>query len=79
MDGLSARGKMVQEIVKDFCSTDIKIESFEQNLQLEMNNKLKFKTSIFDVKSMDDKIVGDIYFKDEKGDNRVSNFIIIKK
>lgn len=79
MDNLSNRGRMVQDVIKDFCLNDIKIENFKQDLQLEMDNKLKFKTSIFEIKSKDDQITGDIYFKDERGDSKISNFIIIRK
>jgi hypothetical protein len=76
---VSLRGKLVKEIVMNFCEKSwyISFDKIEKLLQGQLNEHLKFQTKISNLKQKDNFSYGDISFKDENDVIRVINFTVI--
>ena len=75
----SLRGKLVKQIVMDFCdkSPFIFFDDVEKLLQTSLDLHLKFETKISDLKQDNNFSHGSISFEDENNIIRVVSFTII--
>lgn len=76
---VSLRGKLVKQIVIDFCdkSMFISFNEVEKLLQASLDSHLKFETKISDLKQDNNFSYGNISFEDENNIIRVVSFTII--
>ena len=76
---VSLRGKLVKEIVMNFCEKSwyVSFDEIEKLLQRQLNEHLMFETKISNLKQIDNFSYGDISFNDENDVIRVINFTVI--
>jgi uncharacterized protein YdeI (BOF family) len=77
-ENCSLRGKLVEEIVANFCEKNLYVffDEIEKLLQIELDTHLKFETKISDLNQEGKFSSGNISFKDENEIIRVVNFTI---
>lgn len=80
----SLKGKLVRAVMKEFSlkhlfAYDNGEKVFQENLQAELDNHLKFKTEVCEVKHILTSLTGRVVFEDEYSKDRCIDFTISPK
>ena len=78
MNNKSNRGKLIEEVIRNYVNENIfePTTEFKESLQDNLSSILKFETKVNDIESKNGFVFGTVHFTNEDGFNSVINFTI---
>jgi DNA/RNA endonuclease YhcR with UshA esterase domain len=78
LENKSYRGKLIEVIIKSFFVDNLleSADKLKEVLQGKLDSNLKFETSVSEVENKNGLTYGQISFKDEDGNIKVSDFTV---